>query len=131
MLADTGYGQGQVLMSVLDLARAYTPFVNEGKLVEPYFVDEEKSGEKEQIISAETAESIRSYLTKVVTDSRGTGNPLNEIADDIGGKTGTAEIGLGADGKQRELGWFMLLDQSEQTPYITTVMIEEAQNRGG
>ena len=34
-LADTGYGQGQVLMSALHLALTYTPLVNGGNMLAP------------------------------------------------------------------------------------------------
>ncbi|MEW7077408.1 penicillin-binding transpeptidase domain-containing protein, partial [Limosilactobacillus fermentum] len=35
LLADTGYGQGQMQMSPLHLAASYTPFVDNGDLVKP------------------------------------------------------------------------------------------------
>ena len=43
-LADSGYGQGQVEMSILHTAIAYTPFVNEGNLIAPVLI---KNGENE------------------------------------------------------------------------------------
>lgn len=38
LLADSGYGQGQMQMSPLHLAAAYTPFVADGNLVKPSLV---------------------------------------------------------------------------------------------
>lgn len=38
LLADTGYGQGQMQMSPLHLATAYTPFVDNGDLVKPTLI---------------------------------------------------------------------------------------------
>ena len=35
-LADTGYGQGQVLMTPLHLALTYAPIVNEGNIPSPH-----------------------------------------------------------------------------------------------
>lgn len=43
LLGDTGYGQGQMLMSPLHLAADYTAFVTDGNLVKPTLI---KDGEK-------------------------------------------------------------------------------------
>ena len=41
-LADTGYGQGQVLMTPLHLALTYAPIVNEGNIPSPHLLKEAK-----------------------------------------------------------------------------------------
>ena len=45
-LADSGYGQGQILVNPLHLASIYTSFLNEGNMIKPYLkYKEEASGE--------------------------------------------------------------------------------------
>ncbi len=41
-MADTGYGQGQVLMTPLHLALTYAPIVNEGNIPSPYIIKTDK-----------------------------------------------------------------------------------------
>lgn len=43
LLADTSYGQGEMLMSPIHLASSFTPFINEGKLVKPVLIEEKKA----------------------------------------------------------------------------------------
>ena len=52
-LADTGYGQGQVLMTPLHLALTYAPIVNEGNIPSPHLLKEEKvaGSWKENVVS--------------------------------------------------------------------------------
>ena len=48
-LADTGYGQGQVLMTPFHLALTYAPIVNEGNIPSPHLLKRSKSsGELER-----------------------------------------------------------------------------------
>ena len=41
-MADTGYGQGQVLMTPLHLALTYAPIVNDGAIPSPYIIKTDK-----------------------------------------------------------------------------------------
>ena len=38
LLADTGYGQGEILVNILNLNKAYSVFVNEGNIVNPRLI---------------------------------------------------------------------------------------------
>ena len=51
-MADTGYGQGQVLMTPLHLALTYAPIVNDGN-IPPYIIKTDKQPKvwKENVIS--------------------------------------------------------------------------------
>lgn len=52
-MADTGYGQGQVLMTPLHLALTYAPIVNDGNIPSPYIIKTDKQPKvwKENVIS--------------------------------------------------------------------------------
>ena len=41
-LADSGYGQGQIQMSTLHLAVAYSAFLNKGNMITPVLIEEDK-----------------------------------------------------------------------------------------
>ncbi|GAA0181616.1 penicillin-binding protein 3 [Clostridium sediminicola] len=133
LLADTGYGQGKVLVNILNMPKAYSAFVNSGRVVEPKLIADGKEAEIDNsIISEEVANKIFGLITKVIEDENGTGHQAFISGKTIGGKTGTAEIGVNSDNSQKkELGWFVAVDKDSKTPYITTMMIENVENKGG
>lgn len=61
-LADTGYGQGQLLVNPVHLLSMYSMFVNGGNMLKPTLAWEENYTAqvwKEQAVSAETAETVK------------------------------------------------------------------------
>src|SRR5699024_12326272 len=90
--ANTSYGQGEIDMSSSHLALTYTPFLNDGAIVTPVMLEDDKKGEvwKENVISKEDAEKMQEYLREVVTD--GTAKAAQDDDLEISGKTGTAEL---------------------------------------
>ncbi|GIN85836.1 penicillin-binding protein 3 [Heyndrickxia sporothermodurans] len=132
MLADTGYGQGQMLTNILQLATAYTPFINNGDLIKPYILlDEEKSGIwKKNIISPENAKSIAGMMRKVVADPRGTGHGANLPKVELAGKTGTAELKSSKNEKGQENGVFVAYDAKKKN-LLVSILIEGVEKGGG
>ena len=74
LLADSGYGQGEMEMNIVHLAATYTPFINKGNLITPTLLleDEKAKAWKENVISEEQAALINNMLKKVVEDPQGT-----------------------------------------------------------
>lgn len=135
-IADSGYGQGQILMNPVHLTALYTGFLNEGKVLQPYLVMDEvpESAWIEQAYTAETANTILQDLVEVVSDTGGTGHSAYRSDISLAGKTGTAEIKASQnDTTGTELGWFiaMTADPSTSQPIILTTMVEDVKNRGG
>ncbi|MDQ0338162.1 penicillin-binding protein [Caldalkalibacillus uzonensis] len=130
-LAVSGFGQGEVLMSPLHLALAYTPFLNQGHLTAPQL--ELNSGQeiwKEQIISPATADLIRQTLIEVVEHPQGTGRDARLPDWTIGGKTGTAELKTAQGEQGEEYGWFVAFE-AEQAQVLVAMMIEGVEEKGG
>mgnify|MGYP000867203573 CR=1 FL=1 len=132
LLADTGYGQGEVLLNILNLNKAYSAFVNENGIVNPKLIQDDTDNNPKSIISKEVADQVYDFLLKVVEDENGTGHDAYIPDKTIAGKTGTAQVPSAdePDGLE-ELGWFVAIDKSENTPYITSLMVEQAKNKGG
>lgn len=127
-LADTGYGQGQMLVHALTLPKAYTALADQGLMKELMIVKEDRLAKETAVISAETAETVLSDLRKVVRDERGSAYSLNLPDRSFAGKTGTSEVGRGES--YRQLGWFSAIEESAENPYITTMMVEDVADRG-
>ncbi|KYD05514.1 Cell division protein FtsI [Heyndrickxia sporothermodurans] len=132
MLGDTGYGQGQMLTNILQLATAYTPFINSGNMIKPYLLlDEKKTGLwKEHVISSGTAKSISTMLRQVVADPRGTGHGANLPNRALAGKTGTAELKSSKGEKGKENGVFVAYD-SNKKDLLIAILIEGVEKGGG
>jgi cell division protein FtsI/penicillin-binding protein 2 len=133
-LADSGYGQGEVVMSPLHLALSYTPFVNAGELISPVLDLEEKghagSVSNSAVISANTASTVKNMLVDVVRDPAGSGHAAYLNGIELAGKTGTAELKSSKGEKGQENGWFVTFDTKE-TKLLLAMMIEHVEVRGG
>ncbi len=129
-LADTAYGQGQMLTNILHLATMYEIFLNDGTMIKPTLFMDEKKGEvwKKDLISAKDAAIIRTDLRKVVTD--GFAQPANVASMKIAGKTGTAELKAEKGEKGKENGFFVAYDQANPK-FLLAMMIESVQDKGG
>lgn len=127
LLADTGYGQGQIQMSTLHLAMTYTPFVTGGSLLKPRMLSEKEEGQvwHEDVLSEETTSIIQESLKAVVDDPAGTAHDPVVEGLNLAGKTGTAELkqSQGEDGQEN--GWFIAWD-TENPDLLISMMIEDA-----
>ena len=136
-LADSGYGQGQMLINPLHLASLYTSFNNEGNVIKPYLLYKQDAKADIWIpnaFSSDVTNEVMNGLKKVVNDPHGTG--YGAYRDDISlfGKTGTAEIKTSQDDKNgTELGWFAVStsDKNAQKPILIVSMVEDVKDRGG
>lgn len=135
LLADTGYGQGEVQMNPVHLTTLYTMFLNEGNVIQPsLLMDNEEKGSPwlEGVISPETAATVLETIIAVVEDSNGTAyRPEAGHNRSIAGKTGTAELKKSQqeeDGEQ--LGWYVAMDYANKD-ILVTMMIENVEGRGG
>lgn len=109
-LADSGYGQGQILVNLLHLASMYTAFCNQGNMIKPYLLYQEEAKSDiwiSQAFSAETAAEVLEGMKQVVNNPQGTGYTAHREDIVLAGKTGTAEIKESVeDTSGTELGWF-------------------------
>src|SRR5690625_1493319 len=130
LLANTSYGQGEIQLSSLHLALAYTPILNEGTLIQPTLLLDEDDSQpwKKDILSPEDAELMQGILRDVVT--KGTAKKAQKADFPISGKTGTAELKLSSDSKGEENGWFIGYPTDDQDILIA-MMVEKTKNRGG
>lgn len=135
-LADSGYGQGQILVNPIHMASIYSAFVNNGNMIKPTIIyKEDKKVEylKENAISQEAANTIKEDLIQVVENPNGTAHDAKIEGIKIGAKTGTAELKASKDEKGEVLGWFnaFTADESSESQLVIVSMIEDANSVGG
>lgn len=136
-LADSGYGQGQVLVNPLHMACIYSAFCNDGNVIKPYLVYQNEAVAEYWISGAfsnETANRVLEGTKKVVNNPNGTGYAAHRDDVVLAGKTGTAEIKASKeDTSGTELGWFAIYtaERDVERPILIISMVEDVKGRGG
>ena len=136
-LADSGYGQGQILVNPLHLASIYTAFLNNGDMIKPYLQYRADAAGEVWISEAFTAENVREVMEGVkgvVNDSNGTGYGAYREDILLAGKTGTAELkAVQEDMSGTEIGWFSVFTVEKETekPILIVSMVEDVKDLGG
>ena len=133
-LADSGYGQGDVLVNPIHMASIYSAFANDGNMIKPRIeYDESKNGEVlvENAFSKEAADIIENDLIQVVENPEGTANDMKIEGTTIAGKTGTAELKSSSDDTESgTLGWFncYTIDRANGSDMLIVSMVENVQD---
>ena len=132
LIADSGYGQGQILMNPVQLASIYSAFVNNGSIYQPHIVQGQTKTWIKNVFSKETTKTIKEALINAIADKNGTGHAIYHDNVVLAGKTGTAEIKQSqSDTTGTELGWFTIMTTDEKQPILMTTVVEDVKNRGG
>ena len=135
-LADTGYGQGQLLVNPVHMLSMYSLFVNDGSMIQPTLLCQDGyTGKmwKENVFSADAVETVRNDLIQVIENPSGTGASARIDGVTLLGKTGTAEIkDSQSDTDGIERGWFICeTADSTDTPIAVAGMVEDVKGKGG
>lgn len=136
-LADSGYGQGEILVNPIHLAALYTGFANGGDVLKPYLRYQDTPASEvwlEQAYTPETAERVKHTMEQVIINPNGTGHRAYRDTPTLAGKTGTAEIKQSqTDTTGTELGWFNVFTTQTDTtkPLLLVTMVEDVKGRGG
>lgn len=132
LIADSGYGQGQILMNPVQMTSIYSSFMNDGKMMTPHVVKSTETSVWAEPFSKETTDEIKSDLIQVVEDNNGTAHALNNSQYQLATKTGTGEIKDSQDDTTgTELGWLSVASTDSSKPIVITTMVEDVKGRGG
>ncbi len=125
--ATMSYGHG-ISVTLLQLARAYTVFANEGELKTISLLKLKESTIGHQVFSAEVANEMKSMLELAVLPG-GTALRAQVAGYRVGGKTGTAhKLGKAGYEKDKYVGSFVGMAPASNPRLIMAVMIDEPTN---
>ncbi len=125
--ANFAIGQGEVLVTPIQMCRMMAVFANHGSLVTPYIIKaidgQDISANHRRIVSMHIKEAIISNINKglrgAVSDEKGTANVLANLGVSVAGKTGTAQNPRGLSH-----GWFIGYAPYDKPRYVICVFIE-------
>ncbi|MFE7390808.1 peptidoglycan D,D-transpeptidase FtsI family protein [Streptomyces sp. NPDC057582] len=131
----TGIGQFEVTATPLQMAMVSSALANGGELAAPHMVSkvadsegntlqEFADGDTKRVVSASTAEQLRSAMVTVV--EQGTGTNARIDGAEVGGKTGTAQNGVG--NSNTPYAWFTSYAKSASTgkEVAVAVVVEDS-----
>lgn len=134
LLADSGYGQGELMVTPLNVALAYSALGNEGNIMQPRLVISENSEAKvwrEKAILPENIPTLVNAFSALINDADGTATLGKIPGINIAGKTGTAEIKKSQDDENgTENGWFVAVN-TDDSKIAVSMIIEDVKGRGG
>jgi peptidoglycan glycosyltransferase len=128
----SGFGQGSVTATPLQMAMVAAGIANGGNVMRPYSVDEVRSPELDVLdktdpqvlsraVSASTAEELKEMMVSTVTN--GTASPGAIPGVSVAGKTGTAESGRD---NVPPYAWFVSFAPADDPQVAVAVMIQKA-----
>ena len=136
-LASVSFGQGALTATPLQVAAFMNIFANEGRYIEPTFVEGIVDAYRRQVseslyapvqtqaFSAAAAEQVRAMLAGVVEN--GLGQPAQPAMTTAGGKTGTAQTGrYGEDGEEKLDAWFAGFYPADAPRYTIAVLLDDS-----
>ena len=126
-LADTGYGQGQLLLNPIQQITTYSVFPNNGTLVYPKLIADKETKTKKDVIKASSAATITTDMQAVVSDENGTAHSLAALNIPLAAKTGTAEIKQKQDEKGQENSFLYAFDSENQNYSVVEFLENKAE----
>lgn len=110
-------GQGDFLVTPLQIARATSVFANDGDMVTPH-LDMKQSPITVPVVSSEIADVIRDAMRETVT--KGSASSLQSVPVPVAGKTGTAQW----SSKEPPHSWFTGFAPYDNPSITITIVVE-------
>ncbi|MBI3255936.1 MAG: penicillin-binding protein 2 [Candidatus Andersenbacteria bacterium] len=114
-----GIGQGNVLVSPIQIASATASLANGSTLYTPHIKQLEEPKKKKIHIDSQNINIVREGMRQTVTD--GSGRQLSTLPIALAGKTGTAQIG----GTENTHAWFTSFGPYDSPELVVTVLLEK------
>ncbi|MGH2473604.1 MAG: peptidoglycan D,D-transpeptidase FtsI family protein [Candidatus Limnocylindria bacterium] len=137
LLADTSYGQGELLVSPLQMALVYAAIANGGVMPTAHYATEVRDTEGHvvrqiapgpvgQVISPSTAKTLTTMLVGAVSGQGAFAFGARIPGVNVAGKTGTAENRPG----EAPHGWFLGFAPAENPTVVVAVIVENTPDGG-
>ncbi|MCB5954348.1 penicillin-binding transpeptidase domain-containing protein [Enterococcus sp. CWB-B31] len=129
LLADTAYGQGELMISPISQLTMYSVFMNDGTLVYPQIVKDQEVKTKQEVVSANAANIVLNDLIDSVASPEGYVYSLYNPDFTLAAKTGTAEIKDKQDTDGTENSFLLFFDVNNRN-FMGLIMSENSGENG-
>lgn len=129
LLADTAYGQGELMISPISQLAMYSVFMNDGTIVYPQIIKDQKVITKKDVIGSNSANIVLNDLIDVVASPDGYVYSLFNPSFTLAAKTGTAEIKEKQDTLGTENSFLLFFDVNNRN-FMGLIMSEDSRKNG-
>lgn len=128
LLADTAYGQGELMISPIQITAIYSGVVNGGNIYVPHILEEsEDEIQVADIADEDDLSYLESAMRSVVSDYHSEDTERSYAS--FAGKTGTSENKISQETRGSETGWFIGYDQDTKDMMLS-LYVEDVEDRG-
>ncbi|MCC6383224.1 MAG: hypothetical protein IT304_12015 [Dehalococcoidia bacterium] len=134
LLASTAFGQGELLVTPLQMAVVAATIANDGMLMRPHLGLAAYDGAKKvsnleppsgrRVLDEDVAATMQDFMVSVIDNGQANGVAIDGVR--VGGKTGTAESGTPGQSH----AWFIAFAPAED-PVIAVAVVVEDGGQGG
>ncbi|WP_436878116.1 PBP2a family beta-lactam-resistant peptidoglycan transpeptidase MecA1 [Mammaliicoccus sciuri] len=128
LLADSGYGQGEILINPVQILSIYSALENKGNVNAPHVLKDTKNKVwKKNIISQENIKLLTDGMQKVVNKTHR--EDIYRSYANLVGKSGTAELKMKQGETGQQIGWFISYDKNNPN-MMMAINVKDVQDKG-
>ncbi|MBF9297320.1 MULTISPECIES: PBP2a family beta-lactam-resistant peptidoglycan transpeptidase MecA1 [Mammaliicoccus] len=128
LLADSGYGQGEILINPVQILSIYSALENKGNVNAPHVLKDTKNKVwKKDIISQENIKLLTDGMQQVVNKTHR--EDIYRSYANLVGKSGTAELKMKQGETGQQIGWFISYDKDNPN-MMMAINVKDVQDKG-
>ncbi|MCE5058927.1 PBP2a family beta-lactam-resistant peptidoglycan transpeptidase MecA1 [Mammaliicoccus sciuri] len=128
LLADSGYGQGEILINPVQILSIYSALENKGNVNVPHVLKDTKNKVwKKNIISQENIKLLTDGMQQVVNKTHR--EDIYRSYANLVGKSGTAELKMKQGETGQQIGWFISYDKNNPN-MMMAINVKDVQDKG-
>lgn len=128
LLADSGYGQGEILINPVQILSIYSALENKGNVNAPHVLKDTKNKVwKKNIISQENIKLLTDGMQQVVNKTHR--EDIYRSYANLVGKSGTAELKMKQGKTGQQIGWFISYNKDNPN-MMMAINVKDVQDKG-
>ncbi|PCM41201.1 PBP2a family beta-lactam-resistant peptidoglycan transpeptidase MecA1 [Mammaliicoccus sciuri] len=128
LLADSGYGQGEILINPVQIPSIYSALENKGNVNAPHVLKDTKNKVwKKNIISQENIKLLTDGMQQVVNKTHR--EDIYRSYANLVGKSGTAELKMKQGETGQQIGWFISYNKDNPN-MMMAINVKDVQDKG-
>lgn len=128
LLADSGYGQGEILINPVQILSIYSALENKGNVNAPHVLKDTKNKVwKKNIISQENIKLLTDGMQQVINKTHR--EDIYRSYANLVGKSGTAELKMKQGETGQQIGWFISYDKNNPN-MMMAINVKDVQDKG-